>query len=582
LKAKLTYLVLAIVVLSCFLVPGRVLGAVAISPLQGPYGTIVTVSGLTPGQVFLVSWDSYVITSTSAATSGTYTFVVPDNAGGPHIIEVRSPVDTVVLSGVFTIMPIFSVSPTSGIVGTSVNATGKGFGFNETNIMLLYDGVGVSGNVTAGNTGSWWKTFIIPVSAGGNHTFDAVGSFTSSANVTDQGFIVKPIISMSPFAGPVGTSVTVSGSGFGASETGITITMDTKAVSSGITANAVGSWTTTFAIPASPGGSRIIDVFGNLTPAANVADLTFNIASGISVDKSSVRVGDTISISGLGFAQNEPGIFVTFDSNPFGSSFPADANGLWTVTRAIPPAAYGTHTIDAYGTITSASVIADKMVSVSPQAAINPTSGNVGDTVNVSGNGFVKGSSIKVNYASIPVITDLKVDAAGSFAGSFKAPAGISGNVTVTLTDGSGITMPFAYAMDSTSPPVPQTITPENGATIGFVGDAVVDFSWSPVSDNSGVTYDFQVSIFQDFNASLIDRKGLTDTTYISSENETLAHGEYFWRVRAEDAAGNISSWSTPAIVKAGALSVGNLVLIIVAVIVLLIGIRIMFMLRKK
>ena len=70
------------------------------------------------------------------------------------------------------------------------------------------------------------------------------------------------------------------------------------------------------------------------------------------------------------------------------------------------------------------------------------------------------------------------------------------------------------------------------------VQDVVLD--WAPVLGAS--TYDLQVSTDQNFNTTVIDQAGVAGTRY--SPAITLNNDQYFWRVRAVDAAGHRGSWN--------------------------------------
>ena len=110
--------------------------------------------------------------------------------------------------------------------------------------------------------------------------------------------------------------MTVTGTGFAASETGITITWDTTIpVATGITANAQGGWSSSFtAVPTSAAGTHTIDAYGSSTSAVLVPDVAFNVAAPqITLSPTSGTVGSSVSVSASGFFPNETGITVTYD-----------------------------------------------------------------------------------------------------------------------------------------------------------------------------------------------------------------------------------------------------------------------------
>jgi hypothetical protein len=103
------------------------------------------------------------------------------------------------------------------------------------------------------------------------------------------------------------------------------------------------------------------------------------------------------------------------------------------------------------------------------------------------------------------------------------------------------------YTQDSTPPPVPASLTPENGSRIR----PAASFDWADVPDPSGVTYNLEVAQESEFTHLVVFKEGLTTSEYkLQSTEELLATtgtppSPYYWRVRAVDGAQNASDWST-------------------------------------
>ena len=115
------------------------------------------------------------------------------------------------------------------------------------------------------------------------------------------------------------------------------------------------------------------------------------------------------------------------------------------------------------------------------------------------------------------------------------------------------------------------------------MGDAKVPFKWSAVSDPSGVTYDLEVSDQSNFSKTLVSRTKLTEIKYTLPEAEALPNGEYYWHVRAVDAAGNTGAWSQTATIKVGWISLSTIIWIIASVVALAIVVAVLNrVLRKK
>ncbi|MDQ4098896.1 MAG: discoidin domain-containing protein, partial [Chloroflexota bacterium] len=110
-----------------------------------------------------------------------------------------------------------TLSPTSGVVGTSVTVTGAGFTAGER-VDLYWDATSGTplASPSASSSGAITATVRIPAAKGGQHTLNAVGG--TSGRRASGAFNVRPAMSRTPTEGPPGTAVRVTLSGFGASE----------------------------------------------------------------------------------------------------------------------------------------------------------------------------------------------------------------------------------------------------------------------------------------------------------------------------------------------------------------------------
>jgi hypothetical protein len=94
-----------------------------------------------------------------------------------------------------------------------------------------------------------------------------------------------------------------------------------------------------------------------------------------------------------------------------------------------------------------------------------------------------------------------------------------------------------AVTVDTTPPTRPTLLFPVNGAT---TTDSTPALKWKAVS--GATKYRLQVDDNSNFASPIIDRNQ-TSTSYTSST--ALSDRKYYWRVRAQDKAGNWSAWST-------------------------------------
>ncbi len=115
---------------------------------------------------------------------------------------------------------ISSISPSSGFAGETVTFTGTGFGTSQGSSTVFFNGVSAM-------TKSWSTTSIsavVPVGAASGPVSVVTAGGTSNSDVT---FTVAPLITtLNPSIGPVGTFVTLNGSGFGIAQGASTLSFN--------------------------------------------------------------------------------------------------------------------------------------------------------------------------------------------------------------------------------------------------------------------------------------------------------------------------------------------------------------------
>ena len=116
---------------------------------------------------------------------------------------------------------------------------------------------------------------------------------------------------------------------------------------------------------------------------------------------------------------------------------------------------------------------------------------------------------------------------------SYRANDGILDSIVATVR----ITV---NVVDTTPPPPPELIEPDDAA----VTDATPIFRWSEVTDPSGVSYELQVAKDLAFTPPLVINEATDATSFTVPDVQALEVGQYFWRVRAKDGAGNTGEFS--------------------------------------
>ena len=556
----------------------------SINKNSGAAGTSLTINGtgFVAGEGgIVVTYDGIPVgTSTTANTSGswTLTFSIPASAGGTHTFDASGSVtkSNEVPDRAFSVTPGLILNKNSGPPGTQVTINGAGFAANETGINITWDGSPIGSTASAGPTGSWTATLTIPASSSGVHNINANGPSTPSGG-TNIAFTVGAGISTTKTSGPAGTSVAVSGAGFTSGEKSITVTFDGTTVASNITAKADGTWSTSIIVPVSAGGDHSIDATGTNTKATAIQDQIFTTTPSVSIDTTNGSSGSNITISGSGFAPNQKGIAVQFDDQELAGGITANATGSWTATSTVPSAISGNHTIKVAGAGIDELGIGSISFKVKPAASLFPATGTVGTSVLIKGMGFAPNSTLTITYDDMPLnIGKVTSDNLGNFSKNIVIPKSLAGEHLIRISDANNNSSELGFTIEGTAPPVPKLVSPTDGQRIGFMGKITPTFVWEKVTANSPVTYTFQLDSDPEFSNPL-EKSELTATKYTLSQTEALPKGNYYWRVKATDAASNESPWPQPQYLKSGLLTPAVFFILLILVIAAL-GVGVYFM----
>lgn len=372
--------VVVLALLLLFPLAGQIFAAspsiTSVSPTSGAVGASVTITGTNFGSsqgsstvkfngktATATSWSSTSIVATvpSGATTGNVVVTVSGTASnGKSFTVVSAP-------------SITSLSPTSGVVGTSVTVTGTNFGSTQGSSTVSFNG-------TTGSPTSWSATSIkVPVPSGA--TTGNVVVYASGINSNGKSFTVlqtPSITSLSTTSGTVGTSVTITGTNFGTTQGSSTVKFNG-------TSGTPTSWNGTQIIVPVPSGATTGNVVVTVSGiASNGVNFTvYGTPSITSLSPTSGVVGISVTINGSSFQATQGSSTVTFNG------VPATATS-WNNTQIIAPVPTGATTGNVVVTVEGLASNG-KTFTVQPSptiTSVSPTSGTVGVLVAISGTNF--------------------------------------------------------------------------------------------------------------------------------------------------------------------------------------------------
>jgi len=339
---------------------GTVTGTTAFTPpvltlssSGGVIGSSVTATGAAFGASTLVtlSVGGVVATPTGGSScthsgssitttaAGAFVCIIPIPAGTPFTAATILASDSTTGQNesapyAVTDWTISPLSATSGVIGASVTVTGTGFAVSS-GVTLAFEGIPITvGSCTVGTAGATITTtpagaftcvFTIPAGSTGGAVgslvaTDAAGGQTASATFTVSTWTISPL---SVTSGVIGTSVTVTGTGFAASsrvtlsfEGVFAITVSSCNVGTAgatIITTPAGAFTCVFTIPtgSDSGAGAVVatDAAGGQTASAPFTVTTWTI-SPLSV--TSGLVGTSVTVTATGFAVSS-GVTLVFD-----------------------------------------------------------------------------------------------------------------------------------------------------------------------------------------------------------------------------------------------------------------------------
>ena len=391
---------------------------------QYPEGVAIDGSG----QVYVTDWGNNRIqkfTSTGSFITkwGTYGSsdgqfnrpggIAIDGGGKIYVADQNHHVQ------IFSPFSIVSLSSSNGLTGSSLTITGTGFSTTASDNVVKFNGT-VS-NVTSASTTS--LTVTVPP-----------GATTGYVTVTRQGliaqspaeFLVLPlaISSFSPGIAVLGSSVTITGTGFSS------VNVNNIVKFNGLAATVTSS-TPTSIIAVVPNGNNV----GKITVTINGITATSAVDFGGTISFSSfapdnATVGSPVTITGTGFSTTLANQTVKFN----GITATVSASTLTSLTVTVPAGAT-TGKISVTREATTVTSAAEFLVLPLAITSFSPVLGSLGSPITITGTGF---SSVNAN--NIVKFNGIDATVTNSTSSSLIAsvPAGITGGkISITV---NGIT----------------------------------------------------------------------------------------------------------------------------------------------
>ena len=404
----------------------------------------------------------------------------------------QSSPSTFYTAGVENAPLILSLSPASGEPGTSVTVSGMYFGSSPGTVTF---------NGTSANVSNWTSTSITAIVPNGSSSGPVV--VTSSSGVQGNGFaftVLAPFISgLNPNRGPAGTSITISGSGFGSSAGTVTFnsvsasasnwtdTSITATVPSGagmgnviVTSNGIQSNPVMFGAPfisglnppAGPQGTSV--TISGASFSSTAGSVTFDGVNATTTNWTDTSITATVPTGALsgpvvvtvqGVSSNPVGFLVQEQvvTGPVAYSYDALGRLVGVVAASGDAAQYN---YDAVGNILS---IVRTLTAQPSILSFTPTSGPVGTTVTIAGSNFnptaandavsFHGTSATVNSATSTQLVVTLPSGATSGPISLTVPAG-------TATSSSAFTVSSSSSKPAISSFTPQIVSQGGAVTI--------------------------------------------------------------------------------------------------------------------
>ncbi|HTW56236.1 MAG TPA: hypothetical protein VMG36_07365 [Thermoplasmata archaeon] len=455
-----------------------------VTPGLGPSPTSVTsgtsikfnASGFAATSTVTVTWMYGTACSgvTSALGSTNCSYVLPAVPNGAYVFTATDS-DGHTVNATVTVGPQLLLTPSSGPVGTVVAINATGFSPSVALTITSTLGTACAGTTTA--AGAYACSYTIPATPSAAYQLTATDANSHHAIAH---YSVTPVLYLDLAAGPVGSVLTFSGTGFAASHP-VNVSWSGGLACAGVSST-LGSFSCLFAVPGIASGTY--EFTARDTPAgSDVATQNFTVDPSLAVDPTSGPVGTDVTFSGAGYAA------VTMVAIGWSGgtvcSVSTGTTGAFTCGYVIAPTSAGAHLFTG---LAANGASAETTFTVAPILTPTPSTGPVGTVINFNGSGFAPDASVAVSWSGGLGCT-ATTSAAGSFNCSMTMPAAPYGPTEFTATDGYTASTNFTVVPQL----APNPTAALDGASItftgtGFTADVTVNVTWGSGTACAGTT----------------------------------------------------------------------------------------------
>jgi len=455
------------------------------TPASGPVGTVVTLTGYAFTGATAVAFNGVPATVFNVVGNTQITAQVPAGASTGKITVTTSS-GTGTSSGTYTVttgtpLPwIGSFTPTSGAVGTVVTVNGANF---TGATAVKFNGVAAT---TFAVVSATRITATVPTGATSGKvsvtTPAGTGSSSGSFSVTVSSLAPK-ISSFTPSSGPVGATVTITGSNF----TGTTAVAFNGLAAAAFTVVSNTQITATVPSGATTGRIAVTNGSGTGTSSGSFTVTVPSTAPTISSFSPTVGpVGTTVTINGT----NLSGVSaVTFNGVAVSGVTVVSANQL---TVAVPVGATTGKIVvtTADGTATSSTSFTVGVPSTTPTiSSFSPTSGPIGAVVTVNGTNLAGATAVKFNGVAATTFT---VVSASQLTATVPSGA-TTGKVSVTTPSGTA-TSSGSFTVTVAGAPTISKFSPSSGRAGTTVTLTGTNFSTATAVRFNGTAATFTIN----------------------------------------------------------------------------------------